>query len=313
MRILLFFAMLLLLLNTVSAYQQVDMGRVKQSSFTVPQGYVIFSVYANDIPFKPNEEWTTQTFILDSFDQKYTLTVKGRAEGLFGVYKHFYINLTYPNGTVVSKELNERVLSINDFDIKIQYYATEFDFIYELDVFIQLDPFDASFNAPSEKYKIEELIPFSKVYFISDQEAHLKLYYTTYEHWQEIKDAYESGDWLAIIGLQGEHIGNLVNELKEAAKNIPGAGMVIETFDSLYFIFSGGLYYIKLIFVDNGLLTFALFEAFALAFAAGTSRDFYAFVRKYINWHVALFEFALGIVRTFVDIVSKVVQALKPI
>lgn len=307
MRPLLIFVLLLLAVNTVSAYQQADMGRVKQANFNAPQGYVIFSIYANDIVF--SDDWSIQTFNLNAFGQNYVLTVKARAEGWFGTWKHFVINLTYPNGTTVSQDFGTtQLLGVNDYDIKIQYYAEEPDNPFELDVYIILNPLQATLDAAiAPTFRIESYIVFNQVVFSSTDEAHLEIYYTTIEDWQDItKNPYS-------LERFAENIANAINELKEAAKNIPGAGMVIETFDSLYFIFSGGLYYIKLIFVDNGLLTFALFEAFALAFSAGTSRNFYTFMRKYVNWHRALFEFTIGLVRTFIDIVSKVVQALKPI
>jgi len=235
--------------------------------------------------------------------------VKARAEGWFGAWKHFIINLTYPNGTTVSQDFGtSQLLGTNDYDIKIQYYAEEPDNPFDLDVYIALNPLQATLDVTkAATFKIKDYVVFNQVVFSSTDDAHVEIYYTTVEDWQDIsKNPYSPGRVV-------DNFANALNELKEAAKNIPGAGMVIETFDSLYFIFSGGLYYIKLIFVDNGLLTFALFEAFALAFSAGTSRNFYTFMRKYVNWHRALFEFTLGLVRTFIDIVSKVIQALKPV
>jgi len=296
-----------LLINTASADQQADRGRVKQANFNAPQSYVIFSIYANDIAF--SDDWSIQTFNLNAFGQNYVLTVKARAEGWFGAWKHFIINLTYPNGTTVSQDFGtSQLLGTNDYDIKIQYYAEEPDNPFDLDVYIALNPLQATLDVTkAATFKIKDYVVFNQVVFSSTDDAHVEIYYTTVEDWQDIsKNPYSPGRVV-------DNFANALNELKEAAKNIPGAGMVIETFDSLYFIFSGGLYYIKLIFVDNGLLTFALFEAFALAFSAGTSRNFYTFMRKYVNWHRALFEFTLGLVRTFIDIVSKVIQALKPV
>ena len=313
MRALILILLMVALIQTVSAYECADLGNVKIASYEVQQGYVIFSVYANDIPFKPNEEWTTQTFVLDSFGQKYTLTVKGRAEGTFGVYKHFYVNLTYPNGTVKSFELNKRVLSLGDYDIKIQYYATEFDFL-DLDVFIQLDPLDASFNAPSASYRIEDFVIFNKIQFVSDQEAHLKLYYTTAEHWQEIEEAYESGDWLAIIGLQGEQVGNLANQVYGAVCSVPYVGdyacKALDVAGQSVELVMGVFYWIKLIFIDNGLLVFTLFEAMTLAYSALQSRDIFQFYRLYIKTHKALFEFIVDMLRKIIQIFTSIVQAI---
>ena len=79
-----------------------------------------------------------------------------------------------------------------------------------------------------------------------------------------------------------------------------------------YTLISGFIFYFNLIFIDNGILTFALFESIVLAWSVGTSRSIFTFYRKYIRTHVALFEFLMGIIRTVVDIFYKVIQALKP-
>ncbi|WP_456478193.1 hypothetical protein [Geoglobus ahangari] len=79
-----------------------------------------------------------------------------------------------------------------------------------------------------------------------------------------------------------------------------------------YVIVSGFIWYFRLIFIDNGLLTFALFEAFVLAWSAGTSRNIWSFYRKFIRVHVALFEFLMNIIRTVVEIFYMVIQAIKP-
>ena len=79
-----------------------------------------------------------------------------------------------------------------------------------------------------------------------------------------------------------------------------------------YVIVSGFIWYFRLIFIDNGLLTFALFEAFVLAWSAGTSRNIWSFYRKFIRVHVALFEFLMNIIRTVIEIFYMVIQAIKP-
>ena len=321
MRWLLIFAIVLILVNTASAYQQADMGRVKQASFTAPQGYVIFSIYANDIVF--SDDWSIQTFNLNAFGQNYVLTVKSRSEGAFGAWKHFIVNLTYPNGTTVSQEITYFGGVFNDYDIKIQYYAAEPDVEgaiptgfggllqnrVEIDVYIYLNPLQASTTGPLS-YDLGSFLVFNQVVFSSTDEAHLEVYYCTMEEWQSITQ--NPFDISNLVNNTKNLIGESGEWLKEQVKKIPYGGLLVTTFDTLYFLLSGSLYYVKLIFIDNALLTFSLFEAFALAFSAGTSRSFYTFMRKYVNWHKALIEFVVGLVRSFIDIVSKVVQALKP-
>ena len=79
-----------------------------------------------------------------------------------------------------------------------------------------------------------------------------------------------------------------------------------------YTLITGAFWYFKLIFVDNWLLTFALFESLLLAYSACTSRDIFQFYRRWIDAHIKLVEIMVGFVRVLVDIFSKVIQAIKP-
>jgi hypothetical protein len=322
MRLLLVFAALFLLINTASAYQQADLGRVKQANFNAPQGYVIFSIYANDIAF--SDDWSIQTFNLNAFGQNYVLTVMARAEGWFGAWKHFVVNLTYPNGTTASQEITYFGGVFNDYDIKIQYYAAEPDVEgaiptgfggllqnrVELDVYIYLNPLQARTTGPLS-YDLGNFLLFNQVVFSSTDEAHLEVYYCTVEEWQDIVQ--NPLDISNLLNNTKNLIGEAGEWIKEQVKKIPYGGLLVTTFDTLYFLLSGSLYYMKLIFIDNALLTFSLFEAFALAWSAGTSRDFFVFLRKYVRVHKSLFEFLLGMVQSIIDIISKVIQALKPV
>jgi len=80
-----------------------------------------------------------------------------------------------------------------------------------------------------------------------------------------------------------------------------------------YCIIANIIYYFNLIFIDNGLLTFALFEAFVLAYSATTSRNIFAFYRRYINAHKALFEFLVWLIDKIVRIFTSIINALKPL
>jgi len=80
-----------------------------------------------------------------------------------------------------------------------------------------------------------------------------------------------------------------------------------------YCIIANIIYYFNLIFIDNGLLTFALFEAFVLAYSVTTSRNIFAFYRRYINTHKALFEFLIWMIGKIVGIFTSIINALKPL
>ena len=312
MRILTIVILVLLTLQTVSAYEYADLGNVKTANYEVPKDYVIFSVYANDLTFKPNEEWSQQTFIFDAFGQKYTLMVKGRAEGTFGAWKHFYVNLTYPNGTIESREFTDVAFMASDYDIKIQYVAEELDWV-DVDVYVVLTPFGASTEQPAT-FTLSDVVPLSKVTFTSDQEAHLVVYYTTADHWEEIVDAFESGNLAGIIGFAGEQASNVGNQVYGAICSAPYVGTyacsVLDIAGVLVGLVMDTFYWFKFIFVDNGLLFFTLFEALVLAYTALTSRDIFVFFRRYIDVHKAMFSFLVGVVRAIIQIFTSIIQAI---
>ena len=229
-----------------------------------------------------------------------------RSEGVGGAWKHFYINLTYPNGTTVSKELKTlRLLNLNDYDIKIQYYPVEADTPLDLDVYVYMNPLDAVFESQSASFTLSDYIVFDSVVFASTTPANVEIYYSSYSDWVNTSQSYSVGDITGILGDIGQQVRNLI-------ENVPYAGELLDIFDTLYVITSGLIYYFKLIFIDNGLLTFALFESFTLAWAAGTSRNIWSFYRKYIRVHRELFEFLLGFVRGIIGIFAEIVNALKP-
>lgn len=307
-KFIIFLALVISLIENASAYQQQDFGMVESANFSASEGYVIFSVYANDIVFK--EDWSVQTFDLNAFGKHYLLEVKGRGEGVLGAWKHFYINLTYPNGTTVSEEFETLQVGFNDYDIKVQYYAQEPDAPLELDVYIYLNPLQAEITSFGRyiNFPLDQYIVFNQISFASTDEARLEVYYCTYEEWNEIV---ENPFSLPAIGGQ---ISNAIQEaLDWARNNVPYASLLIDTFDLLYTTASGLLYYFNLIFIQNGLLTFTLFESFILAYSASASRNFFTFLRRYIRAHRSLFEFLLGFINKLVETIAAVVNALKPV
>ncbi len=297
------------LTGAASAYDQVDLGRVTAGNYAVQEGYVIFSVYANDIIY--HENWSTQTFDLNAFGEHYLLEVKAREEGVWGAWKHFYINLTYPNGTTVSEELKTLQVGFNDYDIKVQYYAEEPDAPLELDVYVYLNPLQAEVTSFGKcvDFPLDQYIVFSHVSFASTEEAHLEVYYCSYEEWNEIVESGGLG-----FGAILNQTGNAINEaIGWARQNVPYASTLIDAFSMFYTTVSGLLYYFDLVFIQNGLLTFTLFESFVLAYSAGTSRNFYTFLRRYIHAHRSLFEFLLDFISKLIEMFAAVVSALKPL
>ena len=93
---------------------------------------------------------------------------------------------------------------------------------------------------------------------------------------------------------------------------IPYIGDITNIITGSYNLLSNIFWYFKLIFIDNGLLTFALFESLLLAYSAISSRDIFTFYRRWINAHVKLIEFVISVISKLIEIFSNIIQALKP-
>lgn len=63
-------------------------------------------------------------------------------------------------------------------------------------------------------------------------------------------------------------------------------------------------YWLKFIFVDNILITVALYFSVSMAYSAISSRNIFQFYRRFFKDQKAFFEFILGLWKTLIDIIS---------
>jgi len=83
--------------------------------------------------------------------------------------------------------------------------------------------------------------------------------------------------------------------------------------DTFWSAFTTGVYWLKLIFVDNIILTFAIYFMGTLAYSMLTARNIFDFFRKFFRLQKAIFEFMMQGFSWVIGIITQFINALKPV
>jgi|GEM_PF-1398201 hypothetical protein len=330
-KILLFIMMIALLSSPVNAVSIVKLENVKNFDVQARPGYSIVQINLNDIPFDGH-----QTVYLDAYGDTYILEIKGINEGewkiigsyTIGGWKHFWVNLTYPNGTTVSYE--DRILKpfALDYEVKIQYYWMESDSPLDVDIyFSNLEKFVAYFPIIENllgfaRFNVSEYLIFSEVSGISNREMNVEVYQSTPEEIQDIRNN-------SIIPAITQRITSGTtfvftwtwDMILSFVELIPYVGPLISDGLEISGVFITEIFWwFKLFLIDNFPITAIVIEFFIIADAILSTGSLMALVRRIVTNHVAVLNFfrdmvlfmvnlLMGIIRT----VASIVNALKPI
>jgi len=81
----------------------------------------------------------------------------------------------------------------------------------------------------------------------------------------------------------------------------------------VYFTVSIGWYFFNTLFVKNFWLFLGLYEVLGLAYAANKSRDIFQFGKKIVQYNAAALKAMLWLIDAMIGIVTKIINALKPL
>jgi hypothetical protein len=304
----------LLAIIPVQAYEKVEFNRVKTFDVKSPEDRTIQQVYLNNILFDGY-----QTIYFDAYGDTYTLTIKGEKQG--AGWRHFWINITYPNSTTESKEYRILRPFTNDYDIKVQYYWIESDTLLDVDIYVSsLDPLTSEFDNLLGIYEFNTsaYLIFSEVSGISNQEMDVEVFLITSDELEQINQE-------NILPALGDYISQgfvwTWNMVLAFVENVPVVGPYLSDALTISGIFIGEVFWwIKLFLIDNFAITVIIIEFFIIADAILSTRSLMALVRRIIKNHVAVLNFfrdmvlfmvnlLMGILRT----VASIINALKPI
>jgi len=293
---------LLITIGTVAAedYNKYSIEQTTSFDFDVSQvgsEYTIVSVYLNDIAFGGE-----QTILLDSYGKTYLLTVKSVDSG---GWKTFYVNLTYPNGTTVSRKLETLQPFALDYDVKIQYYFSEVDTILDIDIYTGgLVDFPVKLNSLPVNYTLSTFVVFNRVQGTSTKEMNVEVYYADKDWWNEVV---ESG---SLFPSFSSLTGSLWDNFLGLVEQIPVAGEYLA--DGLNFmaiLVGETFYYVKLIFVENWEIAVLTFEAFAMMYAM-QPRNMMTMFRRYYRFHENAFKLMFWILRDVLNLIWRLISAV---
>jgi hypothetical protein len=89
--------------------------------------------------------------------------------------------------------------------------------------------------------------------------------------------------------------------------------LLLGLFDGIVLVVSLGWYLFATLFIDNFLLFLGLFEAVGLAYAANKSRDIFQFARKFTEYNAKAINAMFWLIEKMITILTRVINALKPI
>lgn len=110
----------------------------------------------------------------------------------------------------------------------------------------------------------------------------------------------------------GSHVSatlpeNLVGKVTGQITSLWGyVGLIWGVFYSLF-------YWLKFIFIDNLVLTTCLYISGTMGYCAMTSRNVFEFYKKFFRLQRSIFEFAAGAFNVLVQMITAVINALKPL
>ena len=312
-----FFSVLLLLclsILPVTAVEEIEQEHVKTFSIEAPEGLTFSGIDLSNIDANSN----TTIYMFQS-QGMYTFQINSTKT--YGTYFTWNITVTNPNGIVQSKELSTVALLNNNYDLHIQHYytlwnETTIDESYDVDVYATLSPLSASFDFISpEGYRVES---FYKVSTDSDSYYDIILYAVTGEELdaqqknklfpsvsEALSDAF-SWTWDVIVSTIAKipYIGGYLSGILI---------LTALTLDSI--IFYGNLFVVE--YIETTILTF---EFFVLCYAFTRKGRLWVKLKKVVDCHIRMVEFALNVgekmIGGFTKIVSaiaQIIQALKPI
>jgi len=304
----------LLLTGTAAAIEEIKQENVYSFDLSTPDGLVLSGMTAEDITPDANS-----TFVLNAYGDEYTLYVNStrtlHANWLFD------IKLRSPNGSIETTQLKTIQPFATNYDIHLQYYALEWDSVFDIDVYTGILPLSASLQAQSSTgADYAALLPgsstytttaFSQISGTSTQPMTVTLYAYNQE---EFEDQLYGDLSTALYDAVGDAFSWSWDMVLAFVEKIPGVGPYLAsiliiaalTIDSIIF-------YVDLVLIEYPETTFLTVESFILASAFTRKGKFWTKINRVCEAHVKIIEFSISLIESGVNIFSKIVGAIASI
>jgi hypothetical protein len=303
---------LALLIAPAAAAEKLEFEDATIINVEAPEDLCISSIQINDIA--PNGDLQLN---LNAYGEMYLLTVKNKEN--WGWWE-FWINCTYPNGTVQSEYLKtwKTPYITTDYDVVIQPYFLKADWHFDVDVHIGIVPFRASFRRGAGDFQHYAPVAFSQVSGTTTNPTFVVVYLTTQEEYAQQQE----NDLGAKIG-QGvsEFFSWTWDQILLWTAKIPGIGPLFsDSIEIAALTVSEVFFWVKLIFFEYWYIVILLLEFWFIGDAMMHSRTLFALCKRLVRNHVSfvegcikIIEISVDLVRGLISTISAVVNALKPI
>lgn len=287
-----------LLISTASAGDVMEFDSTTQFHAVAPNDMTIYEIAATDI-----EPGANQTFNLNAYGQTYTLNVT--SEKSMGWWT-FYVSCTYPNGSTTTNELSSLQPFANDYDIWIQYFDPELDFV-DADIYVGLRPLKTSFQF-GEIFGKYDVIAFSEVSATSTHQMNGKVRLATEEEFQDVSD---NNMWAALDNMWSRAFTWTWEQATTIIGKIPYIGPHLEAILTMVGMFvDETIFWFNLLIVENIEYVIMLVETWILADAIFHTKSFMALINRIIENHVKVISFTIDKTAAIVGMFARLVQAI---
>lgn len=83
--------------------------------------------------------------------------------------------------------------------------------------------------------------------------------------------------------------------------------------EMIWSVFMTAIYWLKFIFIDNIVLTFALYLSGTMAYSALTAKNVFDFYKRFFGLQKTFFEFMISAFNTLIQMITSLINTLKPL
>jgi len=293
--------------TTTAGSKEFTWQHITNLQFEAPDGLTIFQLDLEDIRINGS-----QTIVLDAYGKIYTLEINSNPSYLVppACWQAFYVNLTYPNGTTISKQTSP-VLTFSDiYNIRIQSFYSRGTDLTELQLYITLEP---KFELSAQTFILNTGIFGDPGYFISFRNVQIsstneieKVTITCvtpdelediHKNWpRKWTDQFSEAIWDQFLGLVAQ---------------IPVAGeFLADGLNFMAILVGETFYYTKLFLIDNWEITILTFESIAMMYSLANSRDIFRMFRIYIDFHIKTIELSYKLITSAIKLIYELIKAV---
>jgi hypothetical protein len=296
---------------------QVDAVNTDRYIVNTDPGYVIYQIIINDIPVGTN-----QTHLLYQSGGTFLLEIHSAQS--YGLHNEFWINLSYPNGTTVSQYRDTWRISRGVYKTTIQPVFAQMESLtfvaWTIDLQVGLSPLAAEFNTAPASWDPASAIPFSMAQGTIGTATDIHVYEMATSEFNSNVVNYNPSYGLS--NLAGQVFQWSYTAVIGFLNQIPVIGpemvSIVDFIGSL-----GGWFVFWITFLKDHIWELVIgIEALIAMFAVinnkkGSLEDFISLMVEYnlktISGGIRVVEMAYNLIGQAIDVIAKIIQALKPV